>query len=383
MSSPSLSDPAVERLAELCLELCAIPSPTGHEARLCGLLAERFAETPWSAVRVGNALAVRGPVRRGRPLLTLVGHTDTVPAAVGGPYAQLDASGDLPAWREGDRLFGLGVSDMKSGLAVMLALAEDLDPTALPWDLGLVFYDKEEGPYADNGLEPLLDAVPWISESTLAVLLEPSQDVAMLGCLGCLHGWVRFEGRAAHSARSWLGENAIHKAGPFIGAVAAKPPRHVSIGGLDYVETVSITLAKGGSARNVVPDRLELNLNYRFAPDRSIAQAESLLIRFVAEASDGRASLEIHDRAPAGPVDADQPAVRHYLDHTGVAVEPKLGWTDVARLSLRGIPCVNHGPGLAAQAHQSHEHADLAPIAGTYGRIRSLLEAPPPPGIGG
>ena len=376
------SDPPADRLAQLCLELCAIASVTGDEARICGLIAARFADGPWTATRVGNALAVRGPRRAGRPLLCLVGHTDTVPPATGGPYAQPNPSGDLPSWREGDRLHGLGASDMKSGLAVMLAIAEDLDPTTLPWDLGLVFYDHEEGPYEDNGLEPLLDAVPWISSSTLAVLLEPSQDVAMLGCLGGLHGWVRFEGRAAHSARSWLGENAVHKAGPFITAVARQAPRHVTIGGLDYVETVSITQAKAGGARNVVPDRFELNLNYRFAPDRSLAQAESRLIRFVDEASGGLASLEITDRAPAGPVDAEHPAIRHYLAHTGVAVAPKLGWTDVARLSLRGIPCINHGPGLAAQAHQAHEHTDLAPMVGTYGRLRALLEAPPPPGLG-
>ncbi len=381
MSSHSPSDALVDRLAELLLELCAIPSVTGDEAQLCSMLAARFAENPWTATRVGNALAVRGP-DRGRPLLTLVGHTDTVPPAVGGPYAELDASGDVPTWRTGDRIHGLGAADMKSGLAVMLALAEDLDPTTLPWDIGLVFYDKEEGPYEDNGLEPLLDAVPWISDSTIAVLLEPSQDVAMLGCLGCLHGWVRFEGRAAHSARSWLGENAVHKAGPFITAVAQQAPRHVTIGGLDYVETISVTLAQGGRARNVVPDHFELNLNYRFAPDRSIAQAESLLIRFVAEASQGLATLEIHDRAPAGPVDADHPAIQHYLAHTGVDVLPKLGWTDVARLSLRGIPCINHGPGLAAQAHQAREHTDLAPIAGTYGRLHALLLAPPPTGLG-
>jgi succinyl-diaminopimelate desuccinylase len=376
VSSPSPS----ERLAGLCLELCAVPSVTGDEARLCAMLAARFAEGPWEVQRVGNALAVRGP-DRGLPLLSLVGHTDTVPPAADGPYAQPTPSGDLPTRREGDRLFGLGASDMKSGLAVMLALAEDLDPRALPWDLGLVFYDREEGPYDDNGLEPLLDAVPWISESALAVLLEPSQDVAMLGCLGCLHATVTFEGRAAHSARSWLGENAVHKAGDFIRAVARQAPRHVTIGGLDYVETVSITQAQGGRARNVVPDRFELNLNFRYAPDRTLPQAEARLIRFVAEASDGQASLRIVDRAPAGPVDADHPAVAHYLRHTGVRVEPKLGWTDVARLSLRGIPCVNHGPGLAAQAHQAREHTDLPPLLGTYDKLRALLEASPPPGL--
>jgi succinyl-diaminopimelate desuccinylase len=383
VSSPLPSDALADRLAALCLELCAVPSVTGDEARLCGMLAARFAEPPWQATRVGNALAVLGPRRAGRPLLTLVGHIDTVPPAEGGPYAQRLPSGDLPAWREGDRLHGLGSSDMKSGLAVMLALAEDLDPTALPWDLGLVFYDKEEGPYADNGLDPLLNTVPWIADSAMAVLLEPSQDVAMLGCLGCLHGWVRFEGRAAHSARSWLGENAIHKAGGFISAVAQQAPRHVSLGGLDYVETVSVTLAKGGRARNVVPDRFELNLNYRFAPDRGLAQAESHLIRYVAEASGGQATLEISDRAPAGPVDADHPAIQHYINHTGVTVEPKLGWTDVARLSLHGIPCINHGPGLAAQAHQAQEHTDLAPLVGTYSRLRALLEDTPPPRLGG
>ena len=380
MPSSRATAALADRLARHCLDLCSVPSVTGNEKDLCDLLEALFvatAEKGWTLTRTGNALAVRGPAR-GRPLVTLVGHTDTVPAASGGPYAVTEGTARLPAWREGDTLHGLGSSDMKSGLAIMLALTQALDPALLPWDLGLVFYDREEGPYLDSGLDPLLDAAPWVDGSTLAILLEPSDDVIQLGCLGGLQAWARFEGKAAHSARPWLGDNAVHQAAGLLTAVAALPERQVTIGGLVFRENLNVTRVEPRGTRNVIPARFAMNVNFRFAPDRTLDEAEAWLRDFVDRATQGEATLDVADRAPPGPVDADNPAVRHYLATTGADVQPKLGWTDVARLSLRGIPAVNHGPGHSAQAHQASEHTSLALLVSCYQRIQTFLTSPPP-----
>jgi succinyl-diaminopimelate desuccinylase len=364
-------------LARWCLDLCSVPSVTGHERDLCDLIAALFSgsDKDWTIARAGDGLAVRGP-SRGRPLVTLVGHLDTVPPAPGGPYDAGDAA-RLPAWREGDTLHGLGAADMKSGLAAMLAVAQILDPARLPWDLGLAFYPREEGPYDESGLPAVLLAAPWIRRSALAVLLEPSDDRVQLGCLGSLHAWARFSGMAAHSARPWQGENAVHLAAPLLAAVAAHPERRVDRGGLVFRETLSVTAVQGGGTRNVLPASFAVNLNFRFAPDRTLADAEAWLRAFVAEAGRGRAEVEVTDRAPAADPRADDPVVGRYLAAMDSAVEPKLAWTDVARLAEAGIPAVNHGPGLAAQCHQAREHTDLGLLVSFTRRLLAFLEAPP------
>ncbi|MFH1467601.1 MAG: succinyl-diaminopimelate desuccinylase [Pseudomonadota bacterium] len=380
MNSPSPSDGhprALEGLlARWVLDLCSVPSVTGSERDLCDLIAAWFrgSERAWSVTRAGDGLAVRGPAR-GLPLVTLVGHLDTVPPAAGGPYAGTEGA-RLPAWREGDVLHGLGAADMKSGLAVMLAVAQLLDPALLPWDLGLVFYPREEGPYEESGLPAVLAAAPWIAASRLAVLLEPSDNRIQLGCLGCLHAWARFHGRAAHSARPWQGENAVHKAAGLLAAVAALPERQVDSGGFVFRETLSITAVRGGGARNVVPGSFAMNLNFRFAPDRTLAEAEAWLRAFVAEHG-GEVALDVDDKAPAAPARTDEPAVARYLAAMGAVVEPKLAWTDVARLAEAGIPAVNHGPGLSAQCHQAGEHTELGLIVEFTRRLLAFLEAPP------
>lgn len=380
MSSPSPFDGhprALEALlARWVLDLCSVPSVTGGERDLSHLLAAWFrgSEKAWTLCRAGDGLAVCGPAR-GLPLVTLVGHLDTVPPAPGGPY--ITAAGQrLPAWRDGARLHGLGAADMKSGLAVMMAVAQLLDPTLLPWDLGLVFYPREEGPYEESGLPALLAAAPWIAGSRLAVLLEPSDNRIQLGCLGCLHAWAHFKGRAAHSARPWQGENAVHKAAALIQAVAALPERRVDSGGLSFRETLSITATRGGGARNVIPGSFSMNLNFRFAPDRTIAEAEAWLRAFVAEHG-GDVELDVDDRAPAAPARTDVPAVARYLAAMGAEVEPKLAWTDVARLAEAGIPAVNHGPGLSAQCHQAEEHTEIGLIVEFTRHLLAFLEAPP------
>lgn len=344
------------RLSGLLLDLVSIPSVTGDEGAIARAVEALLAPLPFQVTRVGNALAARGPVS-GRPLVTLVGHLDTVPPA---PV-------DLDVRVEGTRLYGRGASDMKGGLAVMLALAQDLAPS--PYDLGLVFYDREEGPDAENGLEPLLAAVPWVRGSVLGFCLEPSENDVQQGCMGSMHARVTFEGRAAHSARPWQGENAIHKAARVLGVLASLAPRDVEVGGLTFREVMVATVAQGGRTRNVVPDRFEIIVNHRFAPGVSLDEAERRIRHLVG--ADAR--VDIVDRSPAGPVVQGNPHLDRFLALTGAGVAPKQAWTDVARLAAWGIPAVNFGPGLPAQCHQAGEYTEIPQLVEGYRRLHRFL----------
>ena len=371
-----MADPLEQRLAQLTLSLCSIPSVTGGERAICDHV-ERWAQGrfPGRTRRIGETLIV-GRFDDPRPTLALVGHLDTVP---GRPE-------DGPARIEGDRVIGLGSSDMKSGDAVMIALAEDLDLAALPYNLVLVFYDAEEGPYEENGLGPVLAQVPELSRVAFAIFLESCDNQLQMACMGSMHARVRFVGKRAHSARPWQGENAIHKAADLLAELGARERRRVVIEGFEYFEVVSATLAEGGRARNVVPERFELNLNYRFAPGKSLAQAEQELRALVGD----RAEVEIVDRSPAGAVCAANPIYQQLQRISGAQAGPKQAWTDVGRFAAHGIDSVNFGPGLTSQAHQAGEFVPLANLADSYRMLRAFLEAPlaelaeragPPPGV--
>ena len=360
-----MPDPLATRLAALTRELCDIPSVTGDERALCDHL-EQWARARFSRGRlrrIGNGL-VLGALDDPRPMVLLVGHLDTVPG------------GDLPSRLEevgGEaRVVGLGSSDMKSGDAVMMALAEDLDLAALDLAPVFVFYDREEGPYAENGLGPILDAVPALGRAALAIVLESTDGELQMACQGSLHARLTFEGRRCHSARPWHGENAIHKAAPLLAELAGLAPRPVEIDGFTYVEVLSATLARGGSARNVIPERFELNLNFRFAPGRRIEAAMAEVEGFVG----GRARLEWVDRSPAGRVCAHNPLYQRLARLTAAPQTPKQAWTDVARLGERGIDAINYGPGLTRQAHQAGEWVPVAAIARCYRGLRDFFEAP-------
>ena len=346
-------------LAELTLGLCRIPSVTGDEKaiadRVEALCRSRFGA---EVRRIGNGL-VAGRVDPARQTLLLVGHLDTVP-----PHP-----GDGAARIEGDRVVGLGASDMKGGDAVMLALAQDLDLARLPVGLVLAFYDREEGPYDQNGLGAVLAAVPELKACKLALCLEGTDNQAQAGCVGSLQAHITFRGKSAHSARPWQGENAIHKAAPLLAELAARPRTRVKVDGLEFFEVVSATLARGGRAPNVVPDSFQLNLNWRFAPGKSLATAEQELRALVA----GRAEVEVVDRAPAGRVCAGNALLRRLLDQ-GVELAPKQAWTDVARLTEAGIDAVNFGPGLTSQAHQAGEFVTIASLVRAYRLLRAVLE---------
>src|SRR4051794_19619596 len=232
------------RLTETLLWLCEIPSPIGEERAICDAVALRLGRVPLAGPirRHGDSIVV--PVTRGTggPRIALAGHLDVVRTAHDGRPRI-----------EGDVLYGPGASDMKSGLALMLDLVEHDRAACAGVDLTLVFYAREEGPYLENELGPVLDADAELRSVDLAVCLEPSDNKLSLGASGSIHALVVFEGRTAHSARPWQGENAIHKAGPFLTELGALAPREVAIDGLVYRTVTSCTLASGGRARNIIP----------------------------------------------------------------------------------------------------------------------------------
>ena len=301
--------------------------------------------------RYGNSIVV--PVVRkyeeGRNHNALVGHLDTVRTENG------------PARIEGKRCYGAGAADMKSGLACMILLKETVTQM-IGCDLTLVFYAREEGPYAENELGPVLAADADLRAVDLAVCLEPSDNRLHVGCCGAIHATVTFRGRTAHSARPWEGENAITKAAPLLARLAnLKPIEHV-IDGYTYRTVTTATLANGGRGRNVVPDVFTMNLNHRFAPNTSLEQAQADVRALVGD----EAELEFTDLSPAALPSVSHPLVQQLIAAGVASIDPKQAWTDVARFSSLGIPAVNFGPGENAQAHQKNESTDLGLVFQGY-----------------
>lgn len=348
-------------LIGLLMELLSIPSVLGDEKRIAGFVERRLRKRLSDVRRHGNAVAAFGPKRRGRPLVALVGHLDTV----------LPAEGDANKPRfDGARVYGLGASDMKGAIACDLLLADELDFDRCDVNLAWVFYDREEGPIAENGLLPLLRRVPALKRIDLAVCGEPTDNAIQLGCMGTIHAQVAYTGRAAHSARPWQGENAIHRAAPLLAGLAARAPRDVTIDGLEFREVLSATQARAGRSRNVIPDRFELNVNARYAPGRSEAE----VVEEIRALAPG-AEVTVVDSAPGAPPRRDHPLVDALIARVGAPVEPKQAWTDVAQLSRLGIAAVNFGPGEQAQAHQRGESITVDALREGYRLRRRFLEA--------
>ncbi len=333
--------------------LIDVPSPTGYEDALRDAVGERLAALE---PRVVGRSLVAGR-RTGRPLIALYGHLDTVPD-----------QGNLPARVTADRVHGLGATDMKGGLAVMIALLEDAAVAAGPHDLLGVFYDGEEGPADRNGLEAVLDAIPALTEAELSVVMEPTDTELQLGCQGVINATVEFLGEAAHSARPWLGENAITKAGAWLADMHGRGWRDVDVAGLTFKETFAVTTAEGGVARNVIPARFALNLNHRFPPDRTLEEAEAT----VREVCAGADRVEITDRAPAAPIPEGNPHLERLRGLVDV-VSAKTAWTDVARLTARGLAAVNYGPGEVALAHRADESTPIEHLDRTFETMRVFL----------
>jgi succinyl-diaminopimelate desuccinylase len=351
-------------LSQRALELVSIDSPIGHEKAIADFV-EAWARKhfqPQHIFRHSHSM-VLGDLNDNRPTLALIGHLDTVPA---------HASGNVPRI-EGDRLFGLGSSDMKGALAVMMALCERLPLASLPYNVVLVLYEREEGPYLESGLGPLFEKVPGLRNIQLGIAMEPTDNVVQVGCVGSVHATVTFSGRSAHSARPWQGENAIHQAGPVLVELLALPRKEVVVQGYSFFEVFSVTRAQGGRARNVVPDVMELNVNYRFAPGKSVEEARDDVLRLIA----GRARVEFTDLSPSGRVCTDNTLLKTFLSLTQVPATSKQAWTDVARFSQMGIDAVNFGPGETAQAHQANESASIQALNAAYEYLERFLVTQP------
>ena len=346
-------------LTETLAWLVDIPSETGHEGRITTAIAERLLpHYPAGVERIGNNLIVGH--RGGRPLISLYGHTDTVPSQGQGPADVRDG-----------RMFGLGTSDMKAGLAVMLHLLEDPAVQAAPFDVVGVFYAAEEGPLEGNELEHVFAEASWLDDSELGIILEPTNLNLELGCQGVINALVSFYGTSAHSARPWLGENAVTRAAGWLAEMGARRPEPMVVEGLEFKEVMSITRADGGIATNIIPSLFECNVNYRFAPNKTVEEAETKL----KGALQGADAVTIVDRAPAARVVASNHHVERLAEISGAEEHPKQGWTDAARLSARNIPAINYGPGEVAQAHKVDESVPVENLDEAFRCLRELLAA--------
>ncbi len=364
MSSP---DSALgQRLAARTLELVDIPSPSRDEARIAESVAALVPQgrLTLSVEQEETLLYLPRARREERPLVVLAGHFDTVPA-----------QGNIPGRLEEDAVWGLGASDMKSGLAVMVELARTLaqerDEPAV--DLGLLFFAREELPASESPLPALFARMPDLGGAGLVVMMEPTDNTIQAGCLGNLDATLVFTGESAHSARPWLGVNAIERAIAGLRPIVAIEPRPVEIGGLTFVEVVSLTGIEGGLAGNVIPDRVSCRLNFRYAPDRSPADAEAQLERLAAEAHAD--AIELIGNSPPARVVTDAPLVTRLREAGGFALEPKQAWTPVADFTSRGLDAVNLGPGATRYAHRRDEQVAVPELVRTFRALERFLGA--------
>ncbi len=329
--------------------LVDIPSETGNEKALRDAISERLAAHPTKPI--ADSLVVGEP---SRGTVLLVGHLDTVPL-----------QGHVGSRIEGDRLSGLGATDMKGGLAVMIHLLEDLGTEAI---VG-VFYAGEEGPLSGNDLSTIFEAMPELLQADAGIVMEPTNREMHVGCQGVINARVVFDGEAAHSARPWLGENAVTKAGQFLKVLHSREPEAHVVEGFEFREVVSVTRASGGVANNIIPSEFVLNVNYRFAPDRTIDEAIDHL-RQVCAGADG---FEVSDKSPAAYPEANHPLFIALAGAADAAVTSKQGWTDVAQLTEQGIPAVNLGPGETALAHKPGESVRLEDLDWAYRALSDIL----------
>jgi succinyl-diaminopimelate desuccinylase len=342
-------------LAQRTLELVDIPSPSRSEARIIEHVL-RAVSLPLT-YGTDEALLFATP-RTGRPLVLLAGHVDTVPP-----------QGNVPGRIENGWVVGLGASDMKGGVAVMVELAEWAvrEPDAPAFDLGFLFFVREELPTEESALPLVFAEAPLVLEADLVVMLEPTDNAIHAGCLGNLNATVVFHGESAHSARPWQGVNAIDLAVRGLTPVIGSVPVEVEVGGLTFVEVLSATRIAGGIADNVVPDRVEVRFNFRYAPNRTAAEAEERLRVLIG------GEVEVtSNSAPARPA-TDSPLVQRLREAGGLAVEPKQAWTPVAEFAAQGLDAINLGPGATRYAHRADERVEIAALERTFEVLRRFV----------
>jgi len=337
----------IQNLVNYLIDLINIPSVIGDEKDIADYIENFTKNLNYNYIRHNNSLVVYQELEPTKKTLCLLGHLDTVPGENEFTGQVIDG-----------KVYGLGASDMKSGLAVMMGLMEEYKYKNSRFNLIYVFYEKEEGPYKENGLEPLLNEYDIIQKSDLVFALEPTNNTVQVGCLGTLHASIIFEGKRAHSARPWQGENAIHKAADFLKRLANYGIHEYEFHGMKYLEVMNATMVEFSGGRNIIPDRFVINVNYRFAPGKTIGQAKEDILKLV----NGEAKVEFTDLCPSGNVCLYNPILTEFINRFRIPVESKQAWTDVARLSLYGIDAVNFGPGDPSQAHQRNEYVPIENI---------------------
>ena len=348
-------------VVDLTVALVDIESESRDEGRIADAVAAALGALPHLEVtRLGHTIIARSDLGRAERVV-VAGHLDTVPR-----------NGNLPCRREagpdGELLHGLGTCDMKGGDAVILRLAAGVpEPDR---DVTYVLYEAEEVEEEHNGLKKVAEQRPDLLEADFAILMEPSNAVVEAGCQGTLRVAVRTVGERAHSARWWRGVNAIHGAADVLATLASYEPRRVVIDDLEYREGLNAVRISGGVAGNVLPDECTVEVNFRFAPDRSTDEA----LAHVREVFAGH-DLEVTDLAPAAMPGLDRPAARDFVEAVGGEVNPKFGWTDVARFTGLGVPAVNYGPGDPLYAHKADEFVRAEEVRRCEAQLRSWLGA--------
>jgi succinyl-diaminopimelate desuccinylase len=349
------------RLAADTLALVDIASESRDEAAILEVIRGRLAAVARLRAVLDEDMALLAlPERRaGIPLVVLAGHVDTVPLA----------GARRPGHLDGDVVHGRGAADMKGALAVMLRFAEDGAGSA-DVDLGFLFFGREEIPITESALLPAFERCPELRETALAIVMEPTANGLEVGCNGNLNAAVTVRGRAAHSARPWLGANAIHAAIDALGPIADLPVREVDIDGLTFREVISVTTIDGGVAGNIVPDRVRAHVNMRYAPSHTPAEAEARLRELLAHP---RVEVEVLGNGPPGPVCLDNPLVTRLRRAGDLAVGPKQAWTPVAEFGMVGVDAVNLGPGDPRYAHTDDEQVSGTMLARAHAIVSSFL----------
>jgi succinyl-diaminopimelate desuccinylase len=349
----------VTNLLSLTAELVDISSVSFEEANLVAYIETELRAVSGLAVdRIGDNLVARTELGRDYRLV-LGGHTDTVPG---------DSSGSRI---DGDTLWGLGAADMKGGLAVMLELARTVPKPAV--DVTWVFYPREEVAIAHNGLRELFTKAPDLLVADVAILGEPTGGAIEAGCQGTMRFEVTLVGARAHTARPWMGCNAVHRLGPLLTAVAAYEHREPVLEGCRYREALQVVHVEGGVAGNVVPDQAMIRVNYRYAPDQTGIEAETHVREMLAPYLEDGDEVALVDHSPAAWPGMSHPLLQRLAAGSGLEVRGKLGWTDVAFFSEHGVPAVNLGPGEPTLAHTAGERVERASLESCYEVLHSLL----------
>jgi succinyl-diaminopimelate desuccinylase len=353
----------METIVQTLIDLLSIESITGNEKQICDFTYDsiRSSSDLVSIRRIENSLVVFGPQKPGRQTVILAGHFDTVPGKGFGTDVCV----------KDDRVIGLGASDMKGGLAVMRELLDRSTLQNSRFNIIQVYYHGEEYLYETNGIHTVFKQTPELKDAAFSFLLEPTNGDLHLGCMGLLNVVAKFHGKRAHSARPWEGENAIHKAAPFMNRIREQEPLEIMSGGLSFTEVMSITLADGGVAQNVIPDEFKMTINMRIAPGTTLEDGFAK----IKQLAGGVAELKIIDSAPSCLVPEKSSILDEFKARYNMPIFPKQAYNDVAVFGLHGIPAVSFGPGLTAQAHKAGEYVMIDNLISCLKTYRSFFSA--------